>query len=425
MDTEGVIKPEDIAVTIRSDEVSPHVDTSYFNPGDREDKERTDAWVRLYLPEDASNIEGNYYSSLQITDRLYIGLPDAIKESKPYLHLINVEDLTEPEQKAHQALMQLASDGDGDFSEVDFQELLNILVKIKKELQERPNADASAFTDAMGTIYRRSYFLDSGKKSRETYEELARATLQFKSEDQDSEAFSELSYEDRVVMHERTHLIDSQANAGRLIDCLRRYDALCLQKKEEDALPAEMLTARRLRGLIHDALEARAYVSECTGTMVRGNPDNAKRYSHTALSQRLLSLVYSTLYYPEAHFNKSFIRNTPVGIKGTGAIHEEHNGGSLLIAFLDRLDTSKILEDLSYESLIDLEESTDDDPHRTAVVQKVTELIQDPVLAQARLEESWVPLGELFESLVLRFDEELTKVESTKNEAPTISETNP
>jgi len=413
MDEEFVIRPDDIATTIRSNDTPPHVNALSFQQSQDSDA-RVYGDVLLYIPDSNYDRFDNYYRYPQVLEAQYMHATEVLGMCAPHLKVVDVSTLSEPELHTHQFILQMISGEDVDFSSIETAQIPAYLRKFVTDIQGSLPPD-SLLPKLVENMNRRSKIMTAFDNGPEIYDEMAAVLMKIRSGENGSSAMTDLTYEDRVRMHEQTHLADAQDKSGRIIDCLRTYDRLCTEQKNKHGLPPEMGNLRRIKSLMHDVLEARAYVAECTGSPVREASNEDERYSHTALSHRLMSLLRMTLLLDANRFENTFIHNDPRAARGIGVIHEEHDGGSLLYAFSENIDPDRILEDLSYDSLIPAEDFEGDDASRNAIVERIRALMQDPEEARRKLEANWDTYGTLLNGLVDKFNAEVASLETDES----------
>jgi hypothetical protein len=413
MDSDNVIRKSDIPWIIRTDDKPPIVDTLHFQPGQESDA-RTYGEVLFYIPDSNYNRSDNYYRSPQVLEAQYMNVTEALTKCGPYLKSVDANTLSETDRHTHEFILQMLSGDDVDFSSIETADIPTYIKKFVASIQGSLPPD-SDIPKLVKNIYQRSQYMTGFNNGPEIYDEIAAELMKIRTSENGSPAMTELTYQQRVMMHEQTHLADAQSESGRLIDCLRTYDRLRSERNVKGALPPEMDNLRRIHSLLHDVLEARAYVAECTGSLVHDADDSVDRYSHTALAHRLASLLRMTLLLDARAYENAFIHNDPRAIRGVGVIHEEHDGGALLYAFNENIDPDKIFGDLSYDSLIPPEDLVGEDAYRNAVVQKIKGLIQDPEEARKKLESSWDTYGILLKGLVEKFEAEVVLLEGDEN----------
>ncbi len=407
MDSDNVIRPGDIAEIIHTDEKPPQVGVTYFANNDT-NKATPDLEMKLVIPETEYKGKDNYYSDGAFIDLLYIRLPEALKAAREHLSSIDVSQLTPAEQSSYQDLINLTSGEHTDLGSINFDAVHNLLMKVAIDLKEKGDPQDRALIRALLSAYPRLPNMDNFSDSRKTYADLVHEAMKSKYDAKDSAAYKDITYERRIGMHEQTHLADHQAHAGRLVSVDRRYE-FALRRHADN--PSAIATMRQIRTIIGDVLEARAYIAEISGRMIRDSHQTDEGYYHPGMCMKLLLALQKTLVLSNERFTDMFVRNDAEIIPGIDVIHEEHVGGALLLAFIDKDSKEKIIQDLSYERVLVDEEPDVNEPHRVAIIKTFQDLIRNPQLSQSRLEESWDVLGGLLDSLVTRLDDELNVLE--------------
>lgn len=408
MDEEKIIRPDDIAITIQSNDIPPRVDTDphkHLNHSTTTDRIKhpyvfSCEDITLHLPERGAT-DAEVFHASRLISNLYMHLPEAINDIAPTLVAMDPSEIAEEDRDLHE---QLVSFSQGDMSviiDMDLERAYLYLVGLTEKLGPQHKHKMR--------VYRVHDHIQDRDSSQLYRDAVVSAIAQTEKMPQPP-----LSLEESVKLHEHRHLADLQDNAGKLVRLDRQYQRLMEQANGQ----GNNMRLWKLSSLIADTLEARAYIAQYLGRPVQDDKDNG--YSHAGFSDRLLQPLRSVLRRKE-QFTVNFMNNDPLGRidQSDLPIHDEHDGGALLLAFIGSADIMSIVEDGSYRSLVDLDDDASEQSERDALVrakvaQRIVEIVSDAEEGRKVLMESWDKLSELLEKLGDEFEIELQRA----NQAP-------